>query len=60
MTFTISSAYQHSPFKDKYSHKKYKDILLSFFYELSKYIIYERGEFRLPLGGGVIRIIKEV
>lgn len=58
MTFTIGTAYSLSKFKEKYSKKRYKDIMLSFFYELSKAIIYEKYTYKVPLGGGSIRIVK--
>jgi len=58
MTFTIKSAYKKSPYRKKYTLKKYKDVLLTFFYGLSKLIIYDKYEYKIPLGGGTIKIIK--
>ena len=58
MTFTIKEGYKKSKYKSKYTLKRYKEILSSFFYELSKAIIYSKLEFKIPFGGGTIRVSK--
>lgn len=58
MTFTIKCAHKNSPYRKKYNLKKYKDVLFTFFYGLSQLIIYEKYEYKVPFGGGSIRIAK--
>jgi hypothetical protein len=58
VTFTITTAYPKSKYSKKYEYKKYKKVLTTFFYELSRAILYDRYEYKLPYGGGTIRVAK--
>jgi hypothetical protein len=58
MTFTISSAHKLSKYNKKYNKVRYKEILSTFFYELSKSIIYDKLEYKFPYGGGSLRVSK--